>query len=129
LAGIRQKYTLLHFLATASILLVLWELLMLMDFFDGILFRDPNKLGMDLFVVFAFPLIAAPIVSGLSIFIAKLLSIRGVRWLVVVGLGVVIPLAAFLLALVGHLIARKLYTGNPARPEAAPGPVVLGTGR
>ena len=111
-AGIQQKYNLLHFLATTSVLVVLWELLMLISLFDGMLFRDPSELGMDMFMVFVFPLIVAPIISGLAIFIAKLLSIRGLRLLVVVGLGVAIPLVAFVLTLVGHLIARRFYAGN-----------------
>jgi hypothetical protein len=115
-AGLQQKYNLLHFLATASVLVVLWELLILISLFDGMLFRDPSELGMDMFMVFVFPLIVAPLISGLAIFIAKLLSIRGIRLLVVVGLGVVIPVVAFVLSLLGHLIARRLYAGHPIVP-------------
>lgn len=111
---IRQKYSVLLFLATTSILLSLWGVLMLIDFLTGILFSDPNKLGMDLFVAFIFPLIAAPIVSGLALLIAKSLNIWGISWLVVIGLGVVIPICAYLLVLAGHWIARKLHTGNKA---------------
>lgn len=114
IAKILQKYNFLLFLATTFIPLVLWGVLMLIDFFTGILFRDPNKLGMDLFVAFIFPLITAPIVSGLALLITKLLNIRSIRWLVVIGLGVVIPIGAFLLVLAGHWIARKLYTDNKA---------------
>jgi len=111
-AKIRQNYNLLLFLVTTSIPMALWGLLMLMDFFDGILLTDPNKVGMDLFMIFIFPLIAAPFISGFALFIAKLLSIRGIRFLVVVGLGVVIPIIAFVLVYASHLITRKLYTGK-----------------
>jgi hypothetical protein len=127
LGGIRQRYNLLLFLATSSIPLVLWGLIILINFLGGTLFRDPNQLGMDLFMVFIFPLIAAPIIGGAALVIAKLLSIRGVRWLVVVGLGVVIPLVAFVMVWVGHLIARKLYTGHKAESSDSSGLVFVGT--
>lgn len=113
-AKLRQKYSVLLFLAITSILLSLWGVLMLVDLFTGVLFSDPQKLGMDLFVVFIFPLITAPIVSGLALLITKLLNIQGIRWLIVIGLGVVLPISAYLLVLAGHWIARKLHTDNKA---------------
>lgn len=128
-AGLRQRYNLLLFLATSSIPFVFWELIILINFFGGTLFRDPNLLGMDLFMVFIFPLIAAPMIGGAALVIAKLLSIRGVRWLVFVGMGVVIPLVAFVMVWAGHLIARKLYTGhnNKATSRDTSGLVFVGT--
>lgn len=115
---LRQKYNLLLFLATASIPLVLWGMLSALSFMTGSLFNDPETLGMDLFMTFGFPLIAAPIVSGLALLIAKLLTIRGIRVVVVIGLGVALPLGAYLLALAGHWIARMLYAGNKAEVPA-----------
>ena len=109
--GIRQRYNFLLFLVVACIPWVLWELLMAMAFFGGTLFDDPNEMGMSLLMAFVFPLIAAPLISGLALLIAKLLSIRGLRYLVVIGLGGVVPLGALALVGVGHLITRKLYTG------------------
>ncbi len=88
--------------------------MMTVSLFSGTVFNDPEKLTTDLMVTFVFPLIAAPIVSGLALLIAKLLTIRGVRFVVIIGLGVAVPLGAYLLALVGHWIARMLYAGNKA---------------
>ena len=133
---LRQKYNLLLFLTTASIPLVLWLLLMMLSLLTGTFFKDPNTLGMDLFTVFVFPLIAAPIISGLALLVAKLLTVPVVRWLVIFGLGVIAPIVGFLLALVGHWIARALYLGDKAslpripfgRSPAANAPKVIVVG-
>lgn len=114
LAKLRQKYNLLLFLATASIPALLWGLIMLINLLAGSLFSDPTTLGMDLFMTFGFPLIAAPIISGIALLIAKLMTLRGLRVAVIIGLGVAVPLGAYLLALAGHWIARMLYAGNKA---------------
>jgi hypothetical protein len=109
---VRQKYTLLLFLATASIPLALWGMIMISSIFSGTVFRDVNKLGSDLFVMFIFPLIAASVISGFALIIAKLFTIPMVRWLVAFGLGIFVPVGAYLLALTGHWIARMLYLGD-----------------
>jgi len=114
----RQRYNLLLFLATTSIPLVLWMMLAALSFMTGSLFSDPTTLGTDLFMTFGFPLIAAPIISGIALLIAKLMTIRGIRVAVIIGLGVAIPIGAYLLALAGHWIARMLYAGNKAEVPA-----------
>ena len=118
LTKLRQKYNLLLFLATAAIPALLWGLIILINVFAGAMFTDPNQLGMDLFMTFGFPLIAAPIISGIALLIAKLMTIRGIRVAVIIGLGVAVPLGAYLLALAGHWIARMLYAGNKAEVPA-----------
>ena len=118
LTKLRQRYNLLLFLATTSIPLVLWMMLAALSFMTGSLFSDPTTLGTDLFMTFGFPLIAAPIVSGIALLIAKLMTIRGIRVAVIIGLGVAIPIGAYLLALAGHWIARMLYAGNKAEVPA-----------
>ncbi|HSM70225.1 MAG TPA: SHOCT domain-containing protein [Anaerolineales bacterium] len=75
---------------------------------------------MDLFIVFVFPLVAAPILSGAALLIAKLFTVPIVRWVVVFGLGVIAPVSLYLLALVGHWIARMLYMGNKASIPSVP---------
>jgi hypothetical protein len=85
---------------------------MLPGTFAGTSFQKPDDLGMSLFVVFILPLIAAPFVSGGALLIAKLFTIPVVRWLVVFGLGVFTPIGLYLLALIGHWIARVLYIGD-----------------
>lgn len=114
LASLRQKYTLLLFLTTAAIPVVLWWLLTSIGIFAGTTFRNPDKLGTDLFMTVVFPLVAAPLVSGFALLIAKLFTIPMVRWLVVFGLGVFLPIGMYLLALAGHWIARMLYLGDKA---------------
>jgi hypothetical protein len=109
---IRKKYNLLLFGVLTSIPLFLWVLIMIFDYSEGIIFSDPEKLGFELFVAFVFPLIVAPIISGLTLLIAKLISIPVIRWIVIVGLGVIIPLIAFLLVFIAHFITRKIYIGN-----------------
>ena len=118
LTKLRQRYNLLLFLATTSIPLVLWMMLAALSFMTGSLFSDPTTLGTDLFMTFGFPLIAAPIVSGIALLIAKLMTIRGIRVAVIIGLGVAIPIGAYLLALAGHWIARMLYAGNKSEVPA-----------
>ena len=118
LTKLRQRYNLLLFLATTSIPLVLWMMLAALSFMTGSLFSDPTTLGTDLFMTFGFPLIAAPIISGIALLIAKLMTIRGIRVAVIIGLGVAIPIGAYLLALAGHWIARMLYAGNKAEVPA-----------
>jgi hypothetical protein len=118
---IRKNYSLLLFLVTAAIPLALWWLLMLLVSFSGTLFSDPKQVGMSLFMVFLFPLIAAPIISGLAILIARLLNLPNIGCLVVIVLGFIIPLVAFALVFIGHAITRKLYTGDIANiPEVMP---------
>lgn len=85
---------------------------MVLNLFAGTLFTDLDKLGMDLFVVFIFPLITVPIISGLALLIAKLLGIPVIRWLVILGLGVAIPIVAFVWVYISHMITRKLYLGK-----------------
>jgi hypothetical protein len=114
LASLRQKYTLLLFLTTAAIPVVLWWLLTSIGLFAGTTFRNPDEFGTDLFMTVVFPLIAAPLVSGFALLIAKLFTIPMVRWLVVFGLGVFLPIGMYLLALAGHWIARMLYVGDKA---------------
>jgi hypothetical protein len=126
LAGIRQKYTLLHFLVVTSFPLMFWGLMMAIALFGGTLFHDPATFGMELFMVFAFPLIAAPLLSAVALLLAKLLTVRGLRYLVVIGLGVLIPLGAYLWVALGHFIARRLYTGPGPETRSAPGPVMGG---
>lgn len=111
---LRQKYNLLLFLVTASIPAALWGLIMAVNLLGGNAFNDPDTFVTDLVMTFIFPMIAAPIISGLALLIAKLLTIRGIRVVVIIGLGVAVPLGAYVLALVGHWIARMLYAGNKA---------------
>jgi len=121
ISKIRSNYNLLLFLIVASIPLALWWLLMLLVTLGGTMFDDPNEVGMSLFMIFVFPLFAAPIISGLALLIARLLNIQGVGCLVILGLGVLIPLVAFALVFIGHLITRKFYTGDIANiPEIMP---------
>lgn len=118
---IRSNYNHLLFLVVASIPLALWWLLMLLVTLGGTMFDDPNEVGMSLIMIFIFPLFAAPIISGLALLITRLLNIQGIGCLVILGLGILIPLVAFALVFVGHLITRKLYTGDPANiPEIMP---------
>jgi hypothetical protein len=126
LAGIRQNYNLLLFLVITAFPLGLWGLMMAIAFFGGTLFHDPATFGMDLFMVFVFPLIAAPLLSGAALLIARLLTVRGLRYLVVIGLGILIPLGAYLWVALGHFIARRLYTGPSPETRSAPGPVMGG---
>ena len=120
-ARIRNNYNLLLFLVVTAIPLGLWWLFMLLVSFGGTLFDDPNEVGMSIFMVFFFPLIAAPIVGGLSLLITRLLNMGYLGCLVILGLGVVIPLVAIALAFVGSLITKKLYTGDPESiPEFMP---------
>lgn len=109
---LRRNYNLLLFLVTSSVLAFLWGVLMVLNFISGTLFTDSSKLGMDLFVVFIFPLITIPIISGLALLIAKLLDIPVIRWLVILGLGVAIPIVAFVWVYTSHIITRKLYIGR-----------------
>ena len=135
---IRKNYGLLLFLVTAAIPLVLWWLFMLLVSFSGTLFSDPKQVGMSIFMVFFFPLIAAPIISGLAILISRLLNLPNIGCLVVIVLGFVIPLVAFGLVFVANSIARKLYTGDidslPAvmptstKPAAVAAPIVSAAG-
>lgn len=121
IARIRKNFSLLLFLVTAAIPLVLWWLLILLVSFSGTLFSDPKQVGMSIFMVFFFPLIAAPIISGLAILISRLLNLPNIGCLVIVVLGFIIPLVAFGLVLVANSIARKLYTGDIANiPEVMP---------
>src|SRR5512147_2571904 len=108
---IRRNYNLLLFGVLTAMPLFLWVPVMIFDYSEGIIFSDPEKLGFELFVAFIFPLIVAPIISGLTWLIAKLISIPVVRWIVIVGLGVIIPLAAFLLVFIAHFITRRIYSG------------------
>jgi len=108
----RRNYSLLLFGVLTTMPLFLWGLIMIFDYSEGIIFSDPEKLGFELIVAFVFPLIVAPILSGLTLLIAKLISIRVLRWIVIVGLGVIIPLVAFLLVFIAHVITRKIYIGN-----------------
>lgn len=114
LASLRQRYTLLLFLTTASVPVVLWWLLTSIGIFAGTSFQNPDELGMDLFMVVVFPLVAAPIVSGGALLIAKLFTIPFVRWLVLFGLGVFAPVGLYLLAWLGHWLTRMLYVGDKA---------------
>lgn len=116
----RQKFTLLFFLTTASIPLALLGMIMLSSALGGNLFSDADKLGMDLFVMFIFPLIAALLLSGFALLVAKLFTVPVVRWLVVIGLGIFAPIGAYLLALMGYWIARKLYLGDIAELPGLP---------
>ncbi len=109
---IRRNYNLLLFGVLTAMPLFLWALIMIFDYSEGIIFRDPEKLGFELFVAFLFPLIVAPILSGLTLLIAKLVGIPATRWIVTVALGVIIPLVAFLLVFIAHFITRKIYIGN-----------------
>ena len=109
---IRRNYNLLLFGVLTAMPLFLWVLIMIFDYAEGIIFSDPEKLGFELFVAFVFPLIVAPIISGLTLLIAKLISIPVIRWIVIVGLGVIIPLVAFLLVFIAHFVTRKIYIGN-----------------
>jgi hypothetical protein len=111
---IRQKFTFLFFLTTASIPLAFLGLIMLSSALGGNMFKGADTLGMDLFALFIFPLIAALLGSGFALLVAKLLTVPVVRWLVVFGLGIFAPLGAYLLALAGYWIARKLYLGDKA---------------
>jgi hypothetical protein len=121
IARIRSNYTLLLFLVVTVILLGLWWLFMLLVSFGGTLFDDPSEVGMSIFMVFFFPLIAAPIVSGLSLLITRLLNMGYLGCLIILSLGVVIPLVAIALVFVGHLITKKLYTGDlESIPEFMP---------
>jgi hypothetical protein len=112
IAKIRSNYNLLLFLILLAIPLILWWLLMLLPLRDGRLFMKPDEMGMDIFMVFFLPLIAAPLISGLSLLIAKAITVRVLRWLVIVGLGVIIPISAFAYVFLGHVITRKFYLGN-----------------
>lgn len=112
LVKIRSNYNLLLFLVIPLIPLVLWWLLMLLVAFSGTLFDDPSQIGMNIFMVFFFPLIVAPIISGLAMLITRLISIPGIGCLIIVGLGFIIPLVAFVLVFLGSLITRKLYIGD-----------------
>ena len=87
---------------------------MLPGTFSGTSFQNPEELGMGLFVALILPLVAAPIVSGGALLIAKLFTIPFVRWLVVFGLGVFAPVGLYLLAWLGHWLARMLYVGDKA---------------
>ena len=94
---------------------------MLLVSFGGTLFNDPKQVGMSIFMVFFFPLIAAPIISGLAILISRLLNLPGIGCLVIVCLGFVIPLVAFAVVFVAHSLARRLYAGDiESIPEVMP---------
>ncbi|MBK6794330.1 MAG: SHOCT domain-containing protein [Anaerolineales bacterium] len=111
-SNIRKNYNLLLFLVVTSVPLFLWAIIMVFDVVEGIVFRDPEKIMFDIFVVFVLPLIIAPIISGLALLIAKLLSIPVIRWFVILGLGIITPLVVFALVFVAHFVTRKFYTGD-----------------
>ena len=121
MARIRNNYTFLLFLVVTAIPLALWWLFMLLASLTGTLFDDPNEVGMSLFMIFVFPLIVAPIISGLSLLLTKLLNMGYLGCLIILALGVVPPLVAIALVFVGTLITKKLYTGDPESiPEFIP---------
>jgi hypothetical protein len=109
-----MNYPLLRYLATTGIPLVLWMAFMALVVVAGGIFNDPAEFGTDLFMAFVFPTIAAPIIGGLALLIAKLLTLPVVRYLVLIGLGFAVPLGAYVLALAGHWVARALYAGDKA---------------
>jgi hypothetical protein len=90
---------------------------------------------MDLFMVFVFPFIAAPIISGLSILLVAFIRHNPVfGWAVYPLLGFFIPFGAYVLVWLASFVAQRLYWETPedkARAERflTPGAARSGTAK
>lgn len=115
LPNIRKNFLLLVFLLSNALLIILWlTLISLAAALGSSLFRNPDMLGMDLFMVFVFPFIAAPIISGLSILLVAFIRHNpAFGWALYPLLGFFIPFGAYALVWLASLIAHRIYWETP----------------
>ncbi len=133
---IRKNFILLVFLLSNALLIISWLILIsLAAALGSSLFQNPDALGMDLFMVFVFPFIAAPIISGLSILLVAFIRHNPVfGWAVYPLLGFFIPFGAYMLVWLASFVAQRLYwetSEDKARAERflTPGAARSGTAK
>ena len=114
----------LVFLSTASVIAVLWIVIMgIVWANDPALFGSPARGGEILIGMIVLPLIVAPILSGFAMGFAALSKKKGAGFVLFFLTGLLAPFVSLLLVALGTLIARKLYIGpesKTVKPDSEP---------